>query len=284
MHSKNTLLRRLPRPLADILVEGRNVLLRLLSPFDRLWLIVNGKGAWPPIWLRRYAGPLRTFDSAAAEFSLLLKIAANLRSNHAILDLGCGCGALALQLADYLRPERGGRYVGIDIHAPSIRWCQRHLQRPGFSFVRLDAHNSAYNPGGKMDFDYRAALARLGKFNTVVAKSLFTHLRPEACSAYLQAVKDVLEPDGLFVFSIFAFESQDQLDNAAIAFKFGDAHFRYAYAHRIESAVAFSRAWLDRALSEAGLTIKAHYPGAWRAAEEGLSFQDIFVVAPRAAH
>lgn len=278
MHSKSSFLSRLPKPIASLLVHSRQTFLMLLSPLDRLWLIANDKRAWPPIWLRRYAGPLRTFDSAAAEFCTLMKVTANLQMNHTVLDLGCGCGALALQLVGYLQPERGGRFVGVDIHLPSIRWCQRHLKWPGFSFHWLDAYNDTFNPGGKVDFDYRSALTALGRFNIVVAKSLFTHLRPETCLAYLQGVRDVLAPDGLFVFSIFVFESEDQLKDASIAFRFGDAHFRYAYAHRVESAVAFSQAWLEHALAEAKLTVKAYYPGTWRAADAGLSFQDIFVV------
>jgi cyclopropane fatty-acyl-phospholipid synthase-like methyltransferase len=194
-----------------------------------------------------------------------------------VLDLGCGCGALALQLRGYLLPERGGEYIGVDIHQPSIRWCQRALAGPGFTFVWFNAYSAAFNPSGERAFDYQAALAPFQPVNVAVAKSLFTHLRPETCLAYLQAVRRVLAPEGAFLFSAFTYASESDLASAEIAFRFGEGCFRHAYAQRVESAVAFDERWLKDALSEAGFALDAFYPGAWRASGDGLSFQDIFV-------
>jgi len=280
MHSKRPFLAHLPDRWLRWLVQGRNALLSVLEPFDRLWLAINGKRPWPPLALRRYVGPLSVFESSAAEYVTLLKLLARLERHHRVLDLGCGCGALALQLRGYLQPERGGEYIGVDIHQPSIRWCQRALAGPGFTFVWFNAYSAAFNPSGERAFDYQAALAPFQPVNVAVAKSLFTHLRPETCLAYLQAVRRVLAPEGAFLFSAFTYASESDLAGAEIAFRFGEGCFRHAYAERVESAVAFDERWLKDVLSEAGFALDAFYPGTWRASGAGLSFQDVFVVRP----
>ena len=279
MKTANALLVALPRPIADGLVAGRVWGYRLLTPFDALWRKMNGLGDRPPIWLRRYVGPLASFESSAAEFVCLLKLLAHLKPEHRLLDLGCGCGALALHLRDYVRPELGGSYVGLDVHAPSIRWCQRHLARPGFQFVLLDAYNATFRPDGQRGFDYRAVLSRYAPADVVVAKSLFTHLRPEDTQSYLQAIGGALKPGGEALLTAFLFAPEDDLGKTAIRFAYGDAHFRHAYAHRVESAVAYTESWMQDALTSAGLQLRHLFRGAWRLGGAGLSFQDVILVS-----
>ena len=49
---------------------------------------------------------------------------ARLQPSAAILDLGCGNGAVARALTSYLSPS--GRYEGQDIHSGSVAWLQEH--------------------------------------------------------------------------------------------------------------------------------------------------------------
>ncbi|MCS6773873.1 MAG: class I SAM-dependent methyltransferase [Thermoflexales bacterium] len=211
-----------------------------------------------------------------------MKLVGGLHPESRLLDLGCGCGALALQLRQYVKPERGGSYVGLDVHLPSIRWCQRHIVQPGFRFAALDAFNASFHPNGQRAFDYRAALAAYAPVDVVAAKSLFTHLRPEDVQAYLWAVADVLAANGRFVFTAFLFDPNDDLEKTTVRFPFGDARFRHAYAHRVESAVAYAASYMLEMLQAAGWTVLRHFRGGWRSHHSGLSFQDV-VVACRAA-
>lgn len=141
----------------------------------------------------------------------------------------------------------------------------------------LDAYNATFRPAGQPNFDYRAVLGRYAPADVIVAKSLFTHLRPEDTQAYLQAIGDVLKPGGSALITAFLFAPEDDLGRTAIRFAYGDAHFRHAYAHRVESAVAYAESWIQAAIIEAGLTCEHVYRGAWRSGGVGLSFQDVIL-------
>lgn len=84
---------------------------------------INDKKDFPSLYLRRYVGPLRGFESSGAEFLAYLKLLCKFQPDEKILDIGCGCGLMGLYLKDYLNSQ--GRYVGADIHKLSIEWCQK---------------------------------------------------------------------------------------------------------------------------------------------------------------
>src|SRR5829696_7239370 len=100
---------------------GRQWVYRALEPLDLVSRVVTGKTDLPPLRLRKHVGPLRTFESSGAEFAVYLKLLCGLRSDERLLDIGCGCGLMAISLADYL--DARGRYVGVDIDRPSIDWA-----------------------------------------------------------------------------------------------------------------------------------------------------------------
>lgn len=114
-----------------------------------------------------------------------------LRDGMAVVDLGCGSGRTAVQLAKRL-PKCS--YVGIDVvqdlldHAKSI--CP-----PSYRFIRSAA----------VAFPLPDASADM-----IIAFSVFTHLLHEECYAYLQDAVRVLRPGGKIVFSFFEFARADQ--------------------------------------------------------------------------
>jgi SAM-dependent methyltransferase len=192
-----------PAPRADAKVSGprrrlhhvgralRVLALRLVSPVDRLVLIVNGKHRFPPIYLRRQAGPLHAFERVAGEYAGYLATLAGLTSSSHVLDVGCGAGALALALDERLGVE--GRYRGFDVDRPVIAWAQRHLSGKRFEFRHHDYWNATYNPHGDR---FAAWPADDGWADIVVLKSIFTHLLPEDVEFYLAETSRVLAPNG----------------------------------------------------------------------------------------
>ncbi len=114
-----------------------------------------------------------------------------LRDGMAIVDLGCGSGRTAVQIA---RRLPNCTYVGIDVvqdlldHAKSI--CPA-----SYRFIRSAA----------VAFPLPDAYADM-----IIGFSVFTHLLHEECYAYLQDAVRVLRPGGKFVFSFFEFARADQ--------------------------------------------------------------------------
>jgi ubiquinone/menaquinone biosynthesis C-methylase UbiE len=113
--------------------------------------------------LRRHVGPLRTFEASGAEFMSYLRLLLDLQANAQLLDIGCGCGLMALYLKDYL--DNNGTYTGVDIHGPSISWCTNHIKHPNFRFTQI--------ADAKLPFAAQS-------FDVILLKSVFTHLRPAA--------------------------------------------------------------------------------------------------------
>lgn len=261
----------------------RHLALLALSPLDYISRLLNSKADLPPLHLRRYVGPLGSFESSGAEFMGHLRLIAELKPDERVLDIGCGCGQMALHLEKYLS-EKGG-YVGVDIHRPSIRWCQKTIgnRRSNFEFEHIDVRNLAYNPAAteraetyKFSFDERS-------FDLILLKSVFTHMRPPEVSNYLSEVARLLKGNGRCLATFFLLnEEQARLESEGandLAFKYGEGVWRYRLEQSPESAVAYDERYVMQLLEQNGLTLKApiHY-GRWAGGKGGLSYQDILLL------
>ena len=65
-----------------------------------------------------------------------------------LLEIGCGLGRLAYELATYFD---GGSYTGFDISAEAIDWLNAEYapRLPGFRFDLLDVASARYRPDGE---------------------------------------------------------------------------------------------------------------------------------------
>jgi ubiquinone/menaquinone biosynthesis C-methylase UbiE len=271
----------LNRNIINLLRWCRHVALLSLAPLDYLSRFVNDKRDLPPLHLRRYVGPLRSFESSGAEFMSYLRLLAALQPDERVLDIGCGCGQMALYLRDYL--DSSGSYVGVDIHGPSISWCQRKLARGNFRFERIDVHNEAYNPAGL----HRAEVYRFpfadASFDVILLKSVFTHMRPPEVSNYLGEVARLLKTGGRCLVTFFLLNADQATlvrnGQNALSFAYGEGVWRYRYEHSPESAIAYDEAYVTDLLKTFGLRLKdrTHY-GTWTGRKDGLSFQDMLLL------
>ena len=269
--------------LINRLRAGRRVGLIVLSPLDYLSRLVNHKAHLPPLHLRRYVGPLGSFESSGAEFMSHLRLLGELRPDERVLDIGCGCGQMALHLENYL--DQKGSYVGVDIHGPSIRWCQKTIaaRRSNFRFAQIDVRNLAYNPGGKylaetydFPFDDRS-------FDLILLKSVFTHMRPPDVSNYLAEVSRLLKSNGRCLATFFLLnEEQARLAEKGandLAFKYGEGVWRYRLEQSPESAIAYDESYVIELLEQHGLRLKTPILyGRWSGRQDGLSYQDILLL------
>jgi SAM-dependent methyltransferase len=127
-------------------------------------------------------------------------VAYYLPPNARVVDIGCGCGKLARFF--YLIP--GLTYVGIDLFAPSIRWCNKVFApyADRFQFIHFDGHSEVYNPTGKVKSSEYVMPLSDGEVDMTVCASLFTHLFEDDARHYLAEIKRITKPGGQAIISI----------------------------------------------------------------------------------
>src|SRR5690242_20683070 len=95
------------------------------EPVDFVARVLNNRADYPPIRLRRRSGALREMEMVSAEFMAYVKLVGHVQRSGRVLDIGCGCGLMAVQLASYL--DTSGRYVGMGPVRASRGGCRRHI-------------------------------------------------------------------------------------------------------------------------------------------------------------
>ena len=257
----------------------RNAGLVALGPVDYVVRALNCKADLPPLHLRRYVGPLGSFESSGAEFMGYLRSLASLRPDERVLDIGCGCGQMALHLKNYL--DENGSYAGVDIHWPSINWCQRNIARrhKNFQFSHIDVRNLAYNPNAAQRAEAYVFPFADRSFDLILLKSVFTHMRPPEVSNYLSEVARLLKSDGRCLATFFLLNDEQAALPNELAFNYGEGEWRYVHEHSPESAVAYDENFVMQLLEKYGLVVEKKIYGRWSGRDDGLSYQDILILS-----
>lgn len=118
----------------------------------------------------------------------VLREHAGLTPDASVIDVGCGSGRLAVQLA---RHERLG-YLGTDVVPAMLDYARRRAARPDFRFIHVDRIGI---PGADASTDI------------VCFFSVLTHLLHEESYLYLQEAHRVLKPGGRVAFSFLEYET-----------------------------------------------------------------------------
>ncbi len=119
-----------------------------------------------------------------------------LRPQHRLLDVGCGAMRLGLDAVDYLED---GNYFGVDAFEPYIFLAQDLVKRAGL--------NKRFTVIVESQFRF----GQFGvKFDFTILQSVFTHLSPSQCEACVTALRGVMAPGGicLFTYSVGVSETQ----------------------------------------------------------------------------
>src|SRR5687767_1348854 len=105
-----------------------------------------------------------------------------LKDNHLVVDVGCGSGRLACQLA----PFPSIRYIGCDVVPRLLEYAEELCERPDWQFVHT---NGVTIP------------CETGVADLVCFFSVFTHLPQEDIYRYFREAHRVLKPGGIMIMS-----------------------------------------------------------------------------------
>lgn len=174
-------------------------LLALVNPVDSAVRRTKGLGYLPPYTVRIRSTGMKgefggeKFISQAKTFASFLQQEVGLQPQVNVLEVGCGCGRIALGLVGELNE---GNYTGADIDPISLQACRDNarLSERQFQFVLMDVRNSIYNPTGNSSPESYVFPFPDESFDVVFLYSVFTHMLPEAVDNYLSQIGRVLRP------------------------------------------------------------------------------------------
>lgn len=133
----------------------------------------------PPQELRIGVGPFadpKLFLDSGVQTLELFRDRTGLLPQHSVLDVGCGCGRVALALRSFLAD---GDYVGLDPCEEYVDWCNTHIAAVDsrFRFIHLDTVAPRYNDASEtsasqLQFPLLGSFDRC-LFSSVIAARLF---------------------------------------------------------------------------------------------------------------
>jgi SAM-dependent methyltransferase len=270
---RSMLLNRIPEPLTQRLKFA----VRLsLDGMDTL--LGRRKELVPP--RRLNFGGDGNFEKTGDEFLEYFVQLGQLRSEHRVLEMGCGIGRMARPLTKYLV---SGSYEGIDIVPRGIRWCQEHFtgRYPNFHFQMADVQNREYNPGGRFrPTEYRFPFED-GEFDFVYLTSVFTHMLKNDMTHYLRETSRVLRPGGKCLITFFLLNEQSRKlissGLSSLDFRFPQDGCWTADEKLPENALAYEEEYIRGVFSESSLLLENLQFGAWCGRNEYLSYQDVLI-------
>lgn len=208
----------------------------------------------------------------------LVRERCGVRSSDRVLDLGSGCGRVAIPFTHFLTT---GEYDGIEIIRSMVDWCRHFITGPypNFRFHHADVANTAYSPTGgeaaQFTFPFPA-----DSFDTIHALSVFTHLLPASAQRYLHEIRRVLKPDGR---ALLTFLLLNDRSRQSPGFAFSHRGDRYAFTEKQapERILAYDEDYALEMIRSSGLAIEALSYGKW-AGHDGWTYQDTVLVSPAA--
>jgi SAM-dependent methyltransferase len=154
-----------------------------------------------------------------------------------VVELGCGCGGVALALREAWFK---GTYVGVDIDEEMIEYCRANFPCDHFEFI-ISPHKSMTYTRSKLNRTPMViADLKIGEQESkdfVYSLSLYSHLLDSEVIDYMQETYRILRPSGVMYMTFFCIERIERGQRWTFSHRRGNAYIestRYP-----EAAVAY---------------------------------------------
>lgn len=241
----------------------------------------------PPLFIRLKAGDFwsaRYYRNKGKKYFKSCKTLCKVRPSDNILDIGCGCGQMAVQFLNYLTSK--GSYTGVDINREEINWCKKNIEpiRENFQFSLLDIFNKIYNSQGRhiassFKFPYKNST-----FDFIILISVFTHMTPNDMEHYVFEIARMLKKGGRCFITFFLLnpDSTRHIDKKlnSIEFPHDYGYYRVLDKTSPEVAILYDEEYMRKTFRKYGLTVKEpiHY-GSWCGRKRYWDYQDLIIAA-----
>ncbi len=201
------------------------------------------------------------------------------RPGDCLLDIGCGAGSMVRGLLE--RAGSAGSYVGFDVHRHAVDWCRRVFgddPRCRFDLARIE---SPYATQEGVPIEQYAFPIGQGEADFVLAKSVFTHLKPREAGRFLSEIHRTLRPGRPAVLTAFLFRPESRTGKGdSRVFRRADEAGRVRWRSRLrpESAMAYERSFFFELVESASLRVQWLSPGFYPGDGDRLVAQDVLIL------
>lgn len=175
-------------------------------------------------------------------------------SQSTVVDIGSGCGRWAHWLRDYNFRGRTftGRYIGIDIDAEAIAWCERHFDAERFRFHHSSDASVSYNQAGEAASSHYTVPEADGTADLIVSNSLLTHVLEAELENYIKESYRLLKSGGAIMHSHFNLDHPPASYGTRHTFQHTIGNARVESLEQPEAAVAYRTDYLFKVCRAAG--------------------------------
>lgn len=175
-------------------------------------------------------------------------------ANSTVVDIGSGCGRWAHWLRDYNFRGRTftGRYIGVDIDAEAIAWCEKHYDAERFRFHHSSHASVSYNQAGEATSSHYTVPEADGTVDLVVSNSLLTHVLEAELENYIKESYRLLKAGGAIMHSHFNLDYPPATYGTRHTFQHTIGNARVESMEQPEAAVAYRTDYLFKICRAAG--------------------------------